>query len=83
MALEGEEVAHRARAQRCEQAGPLDGVAGAARRAGGDEGDHVAVEAEVHHGLPLERAHARAGAGVIGHEPHAAAALRTAARIFT
>ena len=82
VALEGQEVAQRARAQRGQQPGAVHLAALALGSAGLDEGDHVAVEAEVDDRSVLERPHPRARAGVIGHEPHAAA-LCTAASIFT
>ena len=58
---------------------PSTALALARRRPRLDERDHVAVEAEVEHGLAVEPADPRAGARVVGHETHA----RTASSIFT
>ena len=59
---------------------PSTRSAAAVGRAGLDEGDHVAVEAEVDaRSSALERADPRAGARVVGHETH----RRTASSIFT
>ena len=90
MALEGEEVAQRARPQRGEQPRVRDRRAGRGdRRAGLDERDHVAVEAGVDDGVAVEDADARALPAVVGHELHgrssciSAAARRIASVIFT
>jgi hypothetical protein len=86
VALEGEEVAQAPRLQRGEQARAVDAVAAHHRRPGRDEGHHLAVPSRVDDAVELEHAHARSGAGVVGHEPHDAssrAARRTAAAIAT
>ena len=80
VALEGEEVAHRARPQRREQPRALDRDRRALRRAGLDVVDHVAVEGEVDDRVgPRQSPDPRAGAGVVGHETH----CRTASSILT
>jgi hypothetical protein len=82
VALEREEVAHRARAQRRVQARLADLAPLTGRGSGLDEGDHVAVEAEVDNRAVLERPDPGPLAGLVGNQLHAAALL-TAARIFT
>src|SRR5688572_33259155 len=81
--VEGEDVAHRAWKQWRKQGRLPDAASLADGSAGLDEGDHVALEAEIDHAPVLERAHPRTDAGVVGDELHAAAALLTAAWIFT
>src|SRR3954468_15918436 len=89
MALEGEEVAQRARPQRREQPRAVDRLTAARdRRAGLDERDHVAVEAGVEHLLAAQHADPRPRARLVRHQPHlpsapSRAARRTASTIFT
>jgi hypothetical protein len=69
--LEGEEVAERPGDQRCQQSRARHRVLGADRGAGLDERHHVAVEADVEHGVAVEPAHLRpAVLRCVGHEPH-------------
>jgi hypothetical protein len=87
--FEGQEVTQRTRAQGREQLRPRLHCAGVSkRRAGLDEGDHVAAKAGVVDLLAVQHADPRTGAGVVGHELHrlpasSAAARRRAATIFT
>ena len=93
MLREGQEVAQRARPDRRSQARGRDRVAGRERRAGGsersvaglDEGDHVALERAVDHGIVTQDADApgRAGTGVVGHESHVVSSLSARAACAT
>src|SRR5215211_6721087 len=70
MALEGQEVPQRARLERREQPCVGDGPLGAGGCAGFDEGDHVAVEADVDDGVTVEPPDSGATAGLVGHILH-------------